>query len=102
MRDQESILFEAEYWAHVLADVVAINDLIAAAAAPVPEISMGLLGLLIGADAARADRVGLISTELGKVQPPIIEAQERITNLIRLAEGRLNALRGEADLEAVT
>jgi hypothetical protein len=97
-RELESVRLECEYWQHVLADLLKLNDLVAKAAEPVPAIAVSLLELLIGADSSRAERIARVSEQVGEIQPPILLAQGVLRNVLELAGGRLEVLRGELEL----
>jgi len=95
-REPESVMFEADYWRALLADLHELVRLAPAAASPLPAIGVASLELLTGGDLVTL--TGRIAELARESMHAIAALGEPVDRIIALAEGRLVALREEAGL----
>lgn len=92
-RSSESMLHEMDYWGEILKDLSDLNDLVVAAADPVAEISVELLGLVLGEDKVTVtDR---IHAKQNLSMDAIKSMGEKVSALVDLVGGRVAALEVE-------
>lgn len=95
MATDERTAFELEYWKLVLADLLALNDLVKLAAERNMDVPVACLYALTAPEAGRLDYLQSASTASRETMDALAEMYGPINRLVQLVDGRVQAL-GEA------
>lgn len=92
-RSPESMLHELDYWRALIADVTAINELIAEATEPLTSVTVETIALVLGGDKVTASE--RIHALVMRSMQSLLRMDEPLNRMLSLIEGRQLALQAE-------